>query len=459
MKRILVYLLVFALLACITPWALNSQAASALFTDVNENAYYYKDLEYIVTHPYKIMEGYNGKFCPLDTLTLAQYIKCLTVLAGWKSKPLEKGEPWTKQYIDRALEIGLVSQGEFKDYNKGITRAQMALLTMRSLPLLMNETPAAYDLEAIKKKILDFSEIPADLVHSVCQAYQMGILVGGNDKKFRPNDILLRAQAASVIHKILNPKVRPAVSSSPSPTPVADDMWTDEEFEAYVKSDDANMVCVSKFENRKIYWKDSKGKPVLMSEKNNPGVNDMIYNVAKVMQYGAKKTGAQMDLIYSNDIADGVVILKLNIHNIGLVPFGNIALWIYNTPQRSSTADEFMPGKQKELSSYSWILSGLFKDIPQGFKYGMDRTKYKWSEEKYEIILKQACIATYGEIQGAAFYIYALKEYTQVLSCDYRKYEKSYIGKPENCNFEVIYHFPDSVPMLQFWTTRPEVRQ
>ena len=456
MKKCIVVLLTIVLVIGIIPAGMSRSDAAITFKDVPSDEWYYGHVQFIVNYKYELMVGYAGNFGPSDELTVEQFIK-ITVAAAGRGVVVPQGQNWGDVYVPIGLELGFVLQGEFSDYKRAITRAEMARIIIRSLPTITGESSVTYNVNDIKARMVDYDSIPANLKDYVCKAYQLGILSGGTDKTFKPNDSLKRASAASVIHLMLDPTARAVASTS--------EMWTDAEFEAFMKSSDAdkyvNHYLVSKIENRKIYWKSSKSStPTLIPEANNPGVNDMAYNIVKIMAYHTKKVNGYLSLIYDDEYDEGVFLVRFFV-NEGYQyqqMDGDIALTIYPNPNKCYTAKKYFSGQQQGDSHYEWVLGVLHNDDDiKGYKFDMDRSKFVWTAPRYEEIFKEMCQEVYGANQGITFFNFALKENDNVY--DYENYTAQYIGFKAGVGCEIVYYYPDSVMLNRVWTDKPEERK
>ena len=459
MKRVCAILLIFCTLMMISPAGVYKSEAAVAFKDVPSDAWYYSHVKYVTEDPRQLMVGYAGNFGPLDNLTVEQFIK-ITVAAAGRSVTVPQGQYWGDVYTPIGLELGFVLPGEFTDYKRPITRAEMARIIVRALPSITGEKDITYDANVIKSRMVDYDSIPANLKDYVCKCYQLGILVGGSDKKFNPNGTLTRASAAAVIHNMLDPTVR-----TPVVVEEASEMWSDAEFEAFMRSSDKSIVNttdVYKIENRKIYWKSSKGDPILIPETNNPGVNDMVYNIVKIGVYHAIKTKGYLILTYVNDFMGGV--FTFDFYRSKSLTYvsndGDICLRIFTEPIKSWTGDKYFPGEQKGLSNYWWIFGSLCDPATDvvGYKPGMDRSKFHWTMPRYEEIMKQVAMEVYGPTQGMAFFSYVIQECDKWYVLD-KDYSEQFIGYKPEVGVELIYHYPDSNAYPQFWTNRPEVRK
>ena len=458
MKRVCAFLLIFCTLMMISPVGVYKSEAAVAFKDVPSDSWYYTHVKYVTEDPRQLMVGYAGNFGPLDNLTVEQFIK-ITVAAAGRSVAVPQGQYWGDVYTPIGLELGFVLPSEFTDYKRPITRAEMSRIIVRALPSITGEKDISYDVNVIKSKMVDYDSIPSNLRDYVCKCYQLGILVGGSDKKFNPNGTLTRASAAAVIHNMLDPTVR-----TPVVVEEASEMWSDAEFEAYLRSSDGtfiNVTPISKIENRKIYWRSTTGAPILIPETNNPGVNDLVYNMAKIVAYHTIKTKGYLTMSYVDDPIRSFYSLRYYVSKgmTAVNNYGDIALRIYTDPIKSWTAEKYFPGQQKGLSSYWWAFGSLKStgDIV-GYEPGMDRNMFHWTMPRYEEIIKQVAMVVYGPTQGLAFYDYVIQECDKWYVID-KEYSAQFIGTKPEMGVEVIYHYPDSIPQPQFWTSRPEVRK
>ncbi len=464
MKKALAVVVILMLMLSGMPAGFQKSAAASLFTDVPEGIWYYKDLEYIVKDSRQILVGFAGKFGPLDNLTVEQFLKCVTVASGFVAQPIKPGEKWSLPYIEKAVGMKLVLSGEFTDYTRAITRAEMARIIIRSLPSITGETSVTYDSNTMKSRMLDYDSIPVKLQDDVCKAYQLGILTGGSDGKFNPNGSLQRASAVSAIRKLIDKSARVAV-------PVGNEkseIWSDAEFEAFMRSgeidDYMNIYKVVRIENRKIYWKSNlnPGQAVLIPEENNPGVNDMVYNLVKIMAYHTKKTDGYLGINYLDDSKGGKFFAKFYTgkYDYQYISNGAIEIYIHAKPRKSSTADKYFPGRQKGDTHYEWILGVIReKDAIEGYELGMDRTKFEWTSPRYEKIIKDMAIEVYGHQQGNAFFNFSLAELDEYFYTE-DDYKASFIGIEHDIGCEVVYFTPEElISGMRISTDRPEVRK
>lgn len=146
---------------------------------------------------YGIVAGYgDGTFRPEKHMSVAEFLKMMMVSMGYS---LPNGDIyWASEYINKAVELGIIESGDFADYNQEINRLQMARIFANALG---NTTSA--DEYTVKSQIYDYAEIPEDYKEDVIVAVGEKIIVGYEDGSFRPWEIVTRAQASAVMVRFI----------------------------------------------------------------------------------------------------------------------------------------------------------------------------------------------------------------------------------------------------------------
>lgn len=192
--------------------ALLTVPAFAAFSDVPENAWYAADVEAV--QEYGIINGVgDNRFDPDGTLTIAE---ALTMAVRTNARhnsaevPVAEGA-WYQGAVNYATENSMISGTEFADYNANATRAQMAYLFANALP--ESEYTAINDVTALPdvKEQTQYSD-------EIFLLYNAGILTG-SDKygTFKPNDTIIRAEAAAIINRVVDPSKRKEVEVNIEP--------------------------------------------------------------------------------------------------------------------------------------------------------------------------------------------------------------------------------------------------
>lgn len=207
-------------------------AQTVQFSDVPSQAWYMEDLQYLLNHAGNIFSGYpDGTFRPSDTLTVDMFIKLTVTAMGDQVEP--GGEYWAAPYIQKAFEKGYILPSDsfwpttgnegYEPFKKPITRQGMALITGRALDQMPGNQPYR-DPSLFSSLILDYRNISTNAKANVVKCYDLGVLSGYPDGEFKPWNQLTRAEAVSVIRRLIDPSSRKnitvATAVSPSPTPV-----------------------------------------------------------------------------------------------------------------------------------------------------------------------------------------------------------------------------------------------
>lgn len=174
------------------------------FTDVTKH--WAKDAIEILAAK-EIVNGMSGsRFEPETDLTRAQFTKMLLGAMGISPKENVSGvfrdvtaSHWSAGWVEAAAELKLVqgADGHFKPDDK-LTREQMVVMLIRALgeekaALEYNESVAFKDANSISSWAFGYAAL----------ASQMG-LVQGSEGQFLPQNDSTRAQAASVIYRLMD---------------------------------------------------------------------------------------------------------------------------------------------------------------------------------------------------------------------------------------------------------------
>ena len=210
-KRILAtFLSAVTLISC-------SSALAADYSDVNQSAWYASYVKKI--SELNAYSGYeDGTFRPDNQITQEEFIKtvvCLicgelnesnapTVKNTWNSK----WSSWAIPYLDKAFELGLITEQDtmFKLVGIPCNRGEMAKVITRAVEYLKEDSVA--DTSTYITKLKDYNRIKEEYKPYVLQAYAKGILSGYDDGTFRDDGLLTRAEASSVLVRLIDKNER-----------------------------------------------------------------------------------------------------------------------------------------------------------------------------------------------------------------------------------------------------------
>ena len=141
----------------------------------------------------------QGKVTVAEAITIAARLH--NIYYG-HSGEFNQASPWYQVYVDYAVERGMIEADTFDDYTRPITRKEMASLLGRAVELTelerINESKTIPDVEADDK---DYAAIQA--------LYESGVLTGsGEDGTFLPENEINRAEAATMIARLVTPELR-----------------------------------------------------------------------------------------------------------------------------------------------------------------------------------------------------------------------------------------------------------
>ncbi|WP_225442816.1 S-layer homology domain-containing protein [Paenibacillus lycopersici] len=152
-----------------------------------------------------IVNGYqDGTFKPNQTVTRAEF----AVMLINALKPQVEGTAltftdaaengaWAQKAIAQAVELGIIKgdvDGSFRP-NAPITRAEMAVMLARALKLDVKSVDAT--------EFADDQAIPAWAKGAVAEMEAQGIVQGKGANRFAPQDQATRAEAVTVLLKLL----------------------------------------------------------------------------------------------------------------------------------------------------------------------------------------------------------------------------------------------------------------
>jgi hypothetical protein len=162
-----------------------------------------KDIEKLAAM--RAVAGYpDGTFKPDNNITRAEFAVLLAKALGWPAKPGGLGfadaaeiPDWARGYISAAMDKGVISGFEDNTFkpNRPITRSEITVIVVRALGLAP---------EAGALNFSDASEIPDWAEGYIAAAVNQGIIVGKPGNIFAPDDNATRAEAASLVLRLMN---------------------------------------------------------------------------------------------------------------------------------------------------------------------------------------------------------------------------------------------------------------
>ena len=159
-----------------------------------------------------------GTFSPDSPMTRAQFVTVVTrYLYGADLKAIAEDHKdtgvWYSANYEVAVDHGLITESEFamNDMNKAMTRQEMAMVLVRAADELGQQPEQLIS----PLRIADYNTIGSYYKDYVQECYSMGMICGTDSKgTFAPMGTLTRAQAATVLYRLVAPETRQAVDFS-----------------------------------------------------------------------------------------------------------------------------------------------------------------------------------------------------------------------------------------------------
>ncbi|MEJ5965908.1 Ig-like domain-containing protein [Flavonifractor porci] len=188
------------------------------FTDVAASSWYAESVQ--KAYELDLVKGSSGNtFSPTQNLTISSTLALacrLHSIYHTGKADFQQGEPWYQVYVDYAVENGIITAGQFTDYNANATRRQFAGILVKALP--------AEELKAINT--IEDGDIPDLAAGSanygdIYTLYRAGILTG-SDKygTFLPETPIDRASVATIISRMALPDQRRQVTLEEKPVTI-----------------------------------------------------------------------------------------------------------------------------------------------------------------------------------------------------------------------------------------------
>lgn len=153
----------------------------------------------------------EGEFAPREALTRAEFATMLVKAFGLQNEAATESfddvadGTWYQPFVAAAVEGGLIfgrTETQFDPQAK-VTRAEMAAMTARALQAV-NGFDDVENVEEQLDKFPDAENIPDSMKADIALAIREDIFIGNEYGQFNPENNSNRAQAAVVIHKLLN---------------------------------------------------------------------------------------------------------------------------------------------------------------------------------------------------------------------------------------------------------------
>ncbi len=113
------------------------------------------------------------------------------------------------------MELGLLTPKDFDSYKgpvnfgKEITREEMSMIIIRAVEMFEGEQIFT-DLTEVLQVVKDSNDFYFKYEEAIMKTYKLGIITGYSDYTFKPQGVLTRAEASTVLLRLIDPEQRQA---------------------------------------------------------------------------------------------------------------------------------------------------------------------------------------------------------------------------------------------------------
>lgn len=213
-KKISIILVVILLISINLTYAIGENT----FADVKSTDWYNDTVTKLVN--LGGISGYpDGSFRPNNSMTKAEFVKTLVSSLGFNDLA-KTGSHWASGYISQGEVLNIIDKGWLTNIDKPISRYEMARIISNTLTYKNEAIPT--DIAKYQPMISDFTTIPSSylgetngkqLSECVLESYVKGIVTGYPDGSFEGGLTLTRAEASTVIIRVLynNTRITPVL--------------------------------------------------------------------------------------------------------------------------------------------------------------------------------------------------------------------------------------------------------
>ena len=229
-KRILSTLLAGALTLSLAPAALAAEPglanfgkvntyAAGTFADVADAAWYAGSVQ--TAYELGLVNGTSETtFGPEGSITIgsALALACrLHSIYETGEGTFTQGDPWYQVYVDYAVANGIITAGQFSDYNANATRRQFAAILAKALP-----EEALEGTNSIPDNSIPDVAITAANAGDIYTLYRAGVLTGSDAAgTFAPETSIDRASVAAIVTRMADPSLRRELALTVAPAAVS----------------------------------------------------------------------------------------------------------------------------------------------------------------------------------------------------------------------------------------------
>ena len=182
------------------------------YTDMPENHWAYLNVVRLTSDG--AITGYtDGTFKPSNNITRAEFLALVVRAILQIPEVPPAGQHWATNIVKTAEKNSIVENREFAadTWNNPINRQEMAKIMARAMQYVLKEAQAERT-SIYTSKVTDYNSIPESYRSYVAQVYAKGIVTGYPDGSFGGGRQATRAEAATMIVRLIDPIYRIATA-------------------------------------------------------------------------------------------------------------------------------------------------------------------------------------------------------------------------------------------------------
>ncbi|MTI48912.1 MAG: S-layer homology domain-containing protein [Firmicutes bacterium] len=405
-----------------------------------------------------IIDGYpDGTFKPNQSIQRDSYIKLVVTALGYS--PGNAEGYWATNYINTAIEIGLIESDEFDKYNVPINREEMAKI-ITNATYLNEEKNENINVTEIKKLIKDYNSILDYYKESVIDSYVLGLITGKDGGFFDPQGTATRAEASTVITRLLDPDIRQIPKGIEVTIPdkdTEDIKLSDLLHKEYTNEDGVDMYWkyfldrswspetglkegVEPFndhtnklnffrikegteymlEYNGMFWNETEPNYMELKEDNIPEFSKKVNNLLSFFVDNAVEKDKYIDVYGESSNGNDLDYIRLAFHRNAVGALNNEFIGYYFFPNYEdvSYGDYTV---NDNLSKKAFMMVSVINLMPDGFEE-------KFYQDEYKEMLHESLIVSFGEEKGNKLFEFMFEEYIEWIwgRSAYKDYGKTY---------------------------------
>ncbi|GMQ58187.1 hypothetical protein AN1V17_25820 [Vallitalea sediminicola] len=177
------------------------------FNDVEDGIWYADSVKNC--YELGIMNGKgDNQFAPKGSISVAEAIAMAArtnkIYAGLGSEIEKTGDNWYDGFVKYALENNIMTEDQFDDYTRKITKAELSYLFAKSVP--------EEEFKAIQLYPMADVDDDTNYASEIYLLFNAGVVTGSDaEATFHPTDNITRAEASAIINRVINTDSRKAL--------------------------------------------------------------------------------------------------------------------------------------------------------------------------------------------------------------------------------------------------------